>query len=179
MMSDNWKWGHFLLTHLCSRQFCIFLYFPIPDLQHLNHTYVRFCNFLEGTHTPKLLLICVYYRGLIKNSWMLWLIYAGRGSGVKGFKGVTGGLEVKILFDLVATYFKNFGYREVGPFYRIEKSALVAQFWCCKVGHDPQFSGYLYGKSWRKWSKNWFFFHLKSLITFDLCTQFWSFSAKL
>ena len=59
---------------------------------------------------------------------MLWLIYAGRGSGVKGFKGVTGGLEVKILFDLVATYFKNFGYREVGPFYRIEKSALVAQF---------------------------------------------------
>ena len=59
---------------------------------------------------------------------MLWLIYAGRGSGVKGFKGVTGGLEVKILFDLVATYFKNLGYREVRAFYRSEKVIPVAKF---------------------------------------------------
>ena len=43
-------------------------------------------------------------------------------------KGVGGGLGVKILFDLVATYFKNLGYREVSAFYRIEKDAPVAKF---------------------------------------------------
>ena len=43
-------------------------------------------------------------------------------------KGVGGGLGVKILFDLVATYFKNLGYREVGTFYRIEKANPVAKF---------------------------------------------------
>ena len=39
-----------------------------------------------------------------------------------------GGLKVKIIFDLVTTYFKNFGYREVGAFYRIEKAIPVAKF---------------------------------------------------
>ena len=43
-------------------------------------------------------------------------------------KGVGGGLGVKILFDLVATYFKILGYREVSAFYRIEKDAPVAKF---------------------------------------------------
>ena len=44
------------------------------------------------------------------------------------FNGVGGGLGVKISFDLVATYFKNLGYREVGTFYRIEKANPVAKF---------------------------------------------------
>ena len=43
-------------------------------------------------------------------------------------KGVGGGLGVKILFDLVATYFKNLGNREVGAFYSIEKALPVAKF---------------------------------------------------
>ena len=43
-------------------------------------------------------------------------------------KGVGGGPGVKILFDLVATYFKNMGYREVGAFYRIEKANPAAEF---------------------------------------------------
>ena len=44
-------------------------------------------------------------------------------------KGVRmGGLKVKIIFDLVTTYFKNFGYREVGAFYRIEKAIPIGKF---------------------------------------------------
>ena len=50
------------------------------------------------------------------------------GAVFEKIKGVGGGLGVKILFDLVATYFKNLGYREVGTFYRIEKANPVAKF---------------------------------------------------
>ena len=45
---------------------------------------------------------------------------------IKGVGG--GGLGIKILFDLVATYFKNLGYREIEAFYGIENPIPVAKF---------------------------------------------------
>ena len=39
-----------------------------------------------------------------------------------------GGQRVKIIFDLVATFFKNLGYRELGFFSGIQKAIPVAKF---------------------------------------------------
>ena len=38
------------------------------------------------------------------------------------------------------------------------KDSSVAEIWCREVRHYAQFSGYLYGKLWKKWRKNWIFF---------------------
>ena len=45
--------------------------------------------------------------------------------GRRGGGGLDPPRGVKILIDLVATYFKNLDYREVGAFYQIEKAYQV------------------------------------------------------